>query len=124
MKFEDIVKLISEKFTQAWNDWDLDRLFNFLTADVRLQSPKVSQVYPENTTNTIEGRENVITYWNLLAQQQGKFKVVQYDIFKTDNKVTTLNRIEDSNILIKETYIMDEYGKIKELTYEYSQSCN
>ncbi len=124
MKFEDIVKLISEKFTQAWNDWDLDRLFNFLTADVRLQSPKVSQVYPENTTNTIDGRENVITYWNLLAQQQGKFKVVQYDIFKTDNKVTTLNRIEDSNILIKETYIMDEYGKIKELTYEYSQSCN
>jgi hypothetical protein len=121
MRFEEIVKHISEEFTQARNDWDMEPLMHFLHTNVSLQSPNVSEVYPENKSNTILGRDNVINYWNQLVEMKGTFKVTQLSIVKIDNKVTTMNQIEGSKTTIKECYRLDEYGKINEMVYEYSQ---
>ncbi len=122
MRFEEIVKQISEEFTKAWNDGDVDRLMNYLTNNVRLTSPMVSRVYPEHEGNTIEGRDNVKNYWHQLALLHGQFKVTMTSITKSDNKVTTMNHVEGSNLIIKETYTMNEYGKINEVIYEYSEA--
>lgn len=119
MKFEEIIRSISEQFTRSWNNWDIDRRTNCLTNDVVLTSPNVSKVYPENLSNTICGKENIRVYWNQLAAQEGLFKVEQQSVSKEGMNVITLNKIIGSEIYIKETFTMNEYGKIKELMYEY-----
>ncbi|GBL34988.1 hypothetical protein EMGBS15_05830 [Filimonas sp.] len=43
MRFEEIVKHISEEFTQARKDWDMEPLMHFLHTNVSLQSPNVSE---------------------------------------------------------------------------------
>ncbi len=122
MKFEDVLKHISEEFTQAWNDGDLGKIVHFLTNDISVQSPNISRLYPENTNNIIVGKENVINYWKLLSETYGYFEVAQTSIQKRDNHVVTMNTIVGTGITIKETFKVNEYGKIKELIYEYSDA--
>lgn len=119
MNFERIIKRISEEFTRTWNHWDMDNRVACLTEDVRIESPNISNVYPENTDNIIIGKNNVRAYWELLAEKKGTFKVKQLSVVKDDLKVTTRNKVIGSEIEIIETFTMNEYGKINDLKYEY-----
>jgi len=122
MKFEDIIRSISEEFIQAWNKWDIERMMKCLTADVRLQSPNVSLIYPENDTNILVGKELVQSYWSQLSQRKEAFEVVQISLVKVDLRVTTMNRVVGTDIVIRKSFTMNEYGKINDLVYEYRNS--
>ena len=119
MKFEELAKRISEEFTHAWNNWDIEKVEKCLTKTICVHSPHISQIYPENIENFICGREKVIAYWKLLMEKNGRITVTQTDIKKVDNTIISLNKVNGKNIIVREVMTIDEYGKIKDLAYEY-----
>ena len=119
MKFEEIVRRISDDFTHYWNVWDIEAILSFISEHVILRSPNVSKVFPSINNNTIVGKENVRHYWEQLAQRNLNYKVIQTSVTKTDRTITTYNLAIKTNIVIREIFILDEYGKIIELNYEY-----
>lgn len=118
MKFEDIVILISEEFTLAWNNWDVEKLIKLLAEDVTIFSPQISNIYPENTMNTLKGKKAIEAYWTLLKKKNA-FLVKQISIKKVDREIKTVNIMIEGNLIIKETFRLNEYGKIDYLKYEY-----
>lgn len=118
MKFEDIVILISEEFTLAWNNWDVEKLIKLLAEDVTIFSPQISNIYPENTLNTLKGKIAIEAYWTLLKKKNA-FLVKQISIKKVDREIKTVNIMIEGNLIIKETFRLNEYGKIDYLKYEY-----
>ena len=120
--FESIIKRISKEYTQAWNDWDIPKLESYLHTDVVISSPKISCVYPDKIDNQIQGRDLIIQYWERLFQIQKKFKVNQLSLEIIDKTVTTTNQIEGSNTIIQERFVLDQYGRIEELYYEYKEN--
>lgn len=120
--FESIIKRISKEYTQAWNDWDIPKLESYLHTDVVINSPKISYVYPDKIDNRIQGRNSIIEYWERLFQIQKKFKVNQLSLEIIDKTVTTTNQIEGSNTIIQERFVLDQYGRIVELYYEYKEN--
>jgi hypothetical protein len=120
MKFEELIQQISEQFTDAWNRWDMEEMMRHLCPNVILKSPNVSQIYPDNVNNTLEGKEVVRTYWTALYQKNGPFKVRQLSFRKEGTQIFTENHILGTQMVISETFILNEYGKIKYLEYSYS----
>jgi ketosteroid isomerase-like protein len=120
MKFEQLVQQIAEEFTDAWNQWDIERLRCLLTDDVMLFSPNVSVIYPHHFDNKLCGKESVISYWQTLSAMTGYFQVEQIDFIKEDRTIITQNKVIGENIMIKEMFTINEYGKIHWLHYEYS----
>lgn len=120
--FESIIKRISKEYTQAWNDWDIPKLESYLHNDVVISSPKISYVYPDKIDNRLHGRDSIIEYWERLFQIQKKFKVNQLSLEIIDKTVTTTNQIEGSNTIIQERFVLDQYGRIVELYYEYKEN--
>lgn len=119
MKFEEIIKSISDDFTDAWNQWDIDRMKDILSESVIIRSPKIMHVYPENASCEIQGKGNVIEYWNRLKEMTHNYQVVQLSIKKDGREVKTVNKMIGEDITIYETFIVNEYGKIEYLKYEY-----
>lgn len=119
LKFEDIIKQISDDFTEAWNQWDIEKLMTFLTDDVIVYSPKVSVVYPLNEENIIVGKENVKQYWSTLVTITGKFNVIPISIEKKDREVKTTDIIVETGQTIISRFTVNEYGKIDRLNFEY-----
>ena len=119
--FDDIIKQISSEFTDAWNNWDMDKIMCCLHSNIIIESPNISKIYPDNTSNILIGKEDVRLYWEALRLQYGHLKVTQFKIEKKDCEVTTLNLVESSGVIIKETFTMNEYGKINHLIYKYIQ---
>ena len=119
MPFEEIIRTISEEFTRAWNNWDKELLLRFLSNDIRLESPVVKEIYPENTRGEVRGKEQVSAYWDALALARRNIKVRQISIKKNKRVVETINEIIDTGQLIRETFILNEYGKILHLKYSY-----
>ncbi len=122
MKFEDIIRIISEDFTKAWNDWDIDKLMTHLATHVEIHSPKIKVVYPENTDCTLIGKEAVLEYWTRLKKISGDYRVEQISLKKEDREVKTVNKVIGKGITIYETFIVNEYGKIEYLKYEYESN--
>ncbi|MBK7692211.1 MAG: nuclear transport factor 2 family protein [Bacteroidetes bacterium] len=122
MKFEALVKLISEDFTVAWNQWDIEKLLTFVANSVVVRSPKVGMIYPENAACEIVGKEALHEYWTKLKIKNGKFDVTQLSITCDGRKLETVNKLNGQDILIYETILLDEYGKIIFLNYEYRNS--
>ena len=118
MKFDDIVILISEEFTLAWNNWDVEKLIKLLAEDVTIYSPQISSIYPENKSNKLHGKIAIEAYWTLLKKKDA-YKVNQISIKKVDREIKTVNLVIGSNLIIKETFRLNEYGKIDYLKYEY-----
>ncbi|MBK7040169.1 MAG: hypothetical protein IPH46_06765 [Bacteroidetes bacterium] len=119
MKFDEIIKSISDDFTKAWNDWDVDKMKNYLTDYVIIYSPKIQLVYPDNVGCKLEGKDQVIEYWKLLKSKIENYKVVQLSVCKDNREVKTVNRVVGSDIIVYETFVVNEYGKIEYLKYEY-----
>jgi hypothetical protein len=121
MQFDDIIKQISTEFTDAWNKWDMDRIMCCLHSSIIIESPNISKIYPSNTNNMLIGKDEVRAYWEALKLHYGHLKVTQFKIEKKDCEVTTLNLVESTGVIIKETFTMNEYGKINHLIYKYIQ---
>lgn len=119
MQFEKIIKTILADFTVAWNQWDFDALENFLATEVKIYSPKIFEIYPENTSCILEGKENIINYWKLYQHKIGSIKVNQLSFEKKGRVVKTINQVIGQPIIIQEKLILNEYGKIVKLKYEY-----
>ena len=119
MKFEELIQQISEQFTDAWNRWDMDEMMRHLCPNVILKSPNVSLIYPDNVNNTLEGKEVVRAYWMALYLKNGPFKVRQLSFRKEGTQIFTENHILGTQMVISETFILNEYGKIKFLEYSY-----
>jgi hypothetical protein len=124
MSFETLVKNITNSFTDAWNNWDVEAMSAHLTEYAQIESPFVSKIHPEIRDNIIVGRDKILTYWTLLYQKLGHLKTTQLSFIKEDIYVTTINRINNSSILIHETFVLNEYGRIKALKYAYSDEMN
>jgi len=119
MKFEELIQQISEQFTDAWNRSDIDEMMRHICPNVILKSPNVSLIYPDNVSNTLEGKEVVRMYWKALKQKNGPFKVKQISFRKVGPQIFTENHILGTQMIITETFILNEYGKIKFLEYSY-----
>lgn len=119
MNFNQVVRHISEEFTDAWNTMDWLKISSCVANDVRLYSPYVSVMYPEKINNWIEGKDDLLNYWKKLVAAYGHFKVKQTDIVKVDGSIKTQNHLFDRNLTIQEVFTLNEYGKIVELRYEY-----
>lgn len=120
MTFESLIRRISDDFTNAWNQWDIDAMMKHLCSNVIITSPNISLVYPNNSDNKIVGKENVLAYWEKLKLIEGRIIVVQESFEKIDTVIRTVNRVVGKNILIYESFKLNEYGKIQELHYSYS----
>lgn len=90
-----------------------------MTEQVRLYSPMVKKVYPENEEMMIQGREEVRMYWIKLRNITGGYEVNQISIQKEDKVITTVNKIIGSDVVILETLTLNQYAKIETLKYEY-----
>lgn len=119
MKFEDIIKIISDDFTRAWNEWNIDQLMTHLAPHVEIHSPRIKTVYPDNAACKIIGKKEVLEYWTRLKAIAGDYRVEQLSLKKEDREVKTVNKVIGKNITIYETFIVNEYGKIEYLKYEY-----
>lgn len=119
MKFEEIIKAISEDFTKAWNEWDIEKLMSFLSNNVVIYSPKILLVYPDNTACKLQGKENLRDYWTKLKVMTDNTRVDQISITKVDREIKTVNKVVGKEIIINETIILNEYGKIEYLKYQY-----
>ncbi|MCC7030398.1 MAG: hypothetical protein IT257_08835 [Chitinophagaceae bacterium] len=119
MKFEEIIKSISDDFTRAWNEWDIDRLMTHLANNVEIYSPKIKAIYPDNTECKLTGKQAIKDYWTNLKNSTRQHKVVQTSLQKIDREITTINKVIGENITIHETFVVNEYGKIEYLRYEY-----
>ena len=117
MTFESLIKAIADDFTNAWNRWDIEAMMKHLCPNVLITSPNISLVYPSNSENKIVGKENVLAYWEKLKMIQGPIIVIQESFEKIDTVIQTKNRIIGKNILINESFKLNEYGKIQELHY-------
>lgn len=120
MTFESLIRAIADDFTNAWNRWDIDAMMKHLCPNVLITSPNISLVDPSNSENKIVGKENVLAYWEKLKMIQGPIIVVQESFEKIDTVIQTKNRIIGKNILITESFKLNEYGKIQELHYSYT----
>lgn len=119
MRFEDIIKLISTEFTEAWNNWDIEKAMTYLANNVVIRSPKISIVYPDNIECEIKGKAAVKEYWDRLKEMSENYRVYQTSIVKEGREVVTVNKVIGHDIIIRETFIVNEYGKIEYLKYEY-----
>ncbi len=119
MKFEELVRIISADFTAAWNHWDIEKLLTFVSNGVVVQSPKIALVYPEKVKCEIVGKDALREYWTLLKNITGAMNVVQLSIACDGRKLETVNKVTGKDTLIYETILLDEYGKIIFLKYEY-----
>jgi hypothetical protein len=90
-----------------------------MTEQVRLYSPMVKKVYPENEEMMIQGREEVRRYWIKLRNITGGYEVNQISIQKEDKVITTVNKIIGSDVVILETLTLNQYAKIETMKYEY-----
>jgi hypothetical protein len=119
MKFEEIIKAISDDFTRAWNEWDIDSLMTHLANNVEIYSPKINSIYPDNTESRLIGKTAVKDYWTILKNTTPQHKVEQTSLQKVDREIRTVNKVIGEDIIIFETFIVNEYGKIEYLKYEY-----
>lgn len=119
MRFSKIIEDISNAFNDTWNNWEIQEMGNFLTEDIEVHSPKVLLVDPNNKLALIRGKSKVLDYWKKLAEITGKFKVAKLHSLKLERDVINYNEILDTDIVIKETLKLNEYGKIFYLKYEY-----
>jgi hypothetical protein len=119
MRFHEILEKVANEFTQHWNQWDINKLCSMMTEQVRLYSPMVKKVYPENEEMMIQGREEVRRYWIKLRNITGGYEVNQISIQKEDKVITTVNKIIGSDVVILETLTLNQYAKIETMKYEY-----
>ncbi|MBL7765347.1 MAG: nuclear transport factor 2 family protein [Chitinophagaceae bacterium] len=119
MNFLNLIKDISDEFNAAWNRWDIEKMMEMMTNDVTIFSPKISMVYPDNESNSISGKENIRNYWMALHGIMGHFTVEMVSFKKEGRLIQTKNRVIGYNIIIEESFTLNEYGKIMELRYHY-----
>ncbi len=119
MKFNNLIKKILNDFTVAWNRWDFDSLEKILTPDVIIFSPKIGEIYPENKECKLVGRKNLIEYWKLYQLKYGKTHADQISFEKKGRVIKTSNKIIGQALIINEELILNEYGKIELIRYEY-----
>ncbi len=118
--FDNIIQSIIKEFNTAWNTWDISKMMNFIHPNVRIYSPMIQKVYPENASSSLIGKENLRMYWEKLMSMNGKFEVETISVEKEDRTITTLNKVKNVDMFIREEIMLDEYAKIIELKYFYS----
>lgn len=119
LSFEKIIEQISNDYTNAWNNEDLEKLGSFLHKNVVVRSPQISKLFPENTDSELQGKDKVKEYWKRLFEEVGGLKVEQISLNKKGRTVTTVNKVVAHNTTIIEEFILDEYGFILDLKYTY-----
>lgn len=119
LSFEKIIEQISNDYTNAWNNEDLEKLGSFLHKNVVVKSPQISKLFPENTDSELQGKDKVKEYWKRLFKEVGGLKVEQISLNKKGRTVTTVNKVVAHNTTIIEEFILDEYGFILDLKYTY-----
>lgn len=119
LSFEKIIEQISNDYTNAWNNEDLEKLGSFLHKNVVVRSPQISKLFPENTDSELQGKDKVKEYWKRLFEEVGGLKVEQISLNKKGRTVTTVNKVVAHNTTIIEEFILDEYGFILYLKYTY-----
>lgn len=119
MKFEEILRQMTEEFIDHWNRWDFDLMRSFLHEDVVVHSPLVNLVFPDAEAQVVKGREQVLDYWRRLQPEAGRMQFNLESLEKVDRKVYAVSGIEGDSRKLFSEFHYNEYGKVIELVFDY-----
>lgn len=116
---DNLLHNISLQIIECWNKDDFAELYHHLNDSISFDCPYVKNILPDNVTDNIIGRENVIEYWYKAIDflRNRKFEVVSY---KANGKNAILeNKIINESIRMVLYIQFNNYGKVIQMKAEY-----
>ena len=114
-----LIKEITSEFIYHWNRGEMDKLPVYMHPDIKISSPYICVVYPENKENSIQGRDQVLAYWNILRERVGIFEFELLEIERIGHKVNTISSIKGNPLKMYTSFEYNEYGKICDVIFIY-----
>lgn len=113
----DAAKDFVRRWTQAWNDRDIDMILAFYSEDVVFHSPRIREVL-ETDTPYLTGKTALRNYWSL-ALEDAREIFFETDAIYLSSDSLTLTYSNHRNQQVAETFIFDPDRKIRESVAAY-----
>ena len=113
----DAAQDFARRWTQAWNDRDIDMILAFYSEDVVFHSPRIREVL-ETDTPYLAGKEALRNYWELSLDAAREIYFDIDAIFLSSDSVT-LTYSNHRGQQVAETFIFDPDRKIRESVAAY-----
>lgn len=118
MIFNSLIEQITNDFIECWNLRDMNKLSTYLSNEIKIFSPNIRLLYPENIESTLYKKDVVMDYWRMLNKDRF-FKMKLVVLSKTDKIIQCEIDIDDPDRKLYATFTMDEYCKFTEMNVDY-----
>lgn len=104
---------------ESLNEKKLDQISKLFLEEVKLESPNVIDLFPENIHCKLEGKRSVIKFWEKLFVLKPNLHITVNNV-RSKNKMISFEADFHAGISKMVSFIqVNEYGKIIDMKFEY-----
>jgi hypothetical protein len=118
MKFQSLIKQITDGFAASWNGRDMITLSKSLAENIVLRSPRINLLQPENSSGIIQSKQAVLAYLSEINTQHfAPLRLIELE--NEDKRVCCSGDLGDGTLQFRADLTVDEYGRITEIEINY-----